>query len=60
MGKEVQISVNERAFLWKTLALNKRADGRTPFDFRPITVNILDGDDKKRFGQCEVSVGKTR
>lgn len=55
MPREVEPSVNERAFLYKALGEGVRLDGRGFEDFR--NVNIEFGDE---FGVVTVTWGKTK
>ena len=58
MGREIEVSLNEKEFLLGALKLNTRIDGRAPFDLRPFSVSI--DKDLGRYGQAEVLLGKTR
>ena len=54
MPRELALSLNQSAFLLRTLAKGLRADGRTPYQLRPVQLAF--GDD---FGSVQATLGNT-
>ncbi|KAF2270081.1 exoribonuclease [Lojkania enalia] len=55
MPREVEVSVNERAFIQQALQENVRLDGRAFDAFRPLELTFGD-----EYGVADVQLGKTR
>jgi exosome complex component RRP45 len=55
MPREVELSINERAFTLEALQEGIRADGRQFDQYRPISLNFGD-----EYGVVDLSLGKTR
>lgn len=55
MPREVEPSVNEKAFILQALSENLRLDGREFDQFRPFELTFGD-----EYGVADVKLGKTR
>ncbi|KAI9760967.1 MAG: hypothetical protein M4579_001343 [Chaenotheca gracillima] len=55
MPREVEPSVNEKAFVLRALEENTRLDGRDFEDFRPLSLSF-----GEEYGSADVKLGKTR
>ena len=55
MSKEASLSVPEREFILEALREDRRLDGRTADEFRPLNISF-----GEEYGHVKLQLGKTR